>query len=123
MDRTTDEIRTALALAVGWTTSEVKPGGYFWCPPGGGRRVAVSALPDFANDLNAMAAVEQALIASGRWPDYLQALIGHLTDRGPAFNAGREAAERWLDAILLIAVTAPAAVRALAAYRVLEAKP
>jgi hypothetical protein len=110
-----NQIRVRLAELLGWQVD----------PPGlQGRKLAlnpdgsafhVDALPDPANDLNAMAAVEAALRDRDLQEAYVRALWP-LLPPGPEMMSSNPAVAQFRVA------TAPAAVRALAAYRVLEAK-
>lgn len=110
-DSTPDELRAALAVAIGWRVVPAEAGGWS-CHRPDGRRVSFGALPDPARDLNAMAAVEAAMWERGLAHSYLARLLLHGAEPAVCIDLTEEAV--W------DAVTAPAAVRALAAWKVLN---
>jgi hypothetical protein len=116
------EIRVRLAELLGWSAAYdcwgIPPRLIMPIGTPGPESLPLAVLPDPASDLNAMAAVEAVLETSGRHAAYLNLLIGLRAAHPPGqvYPAALGLRSLWQ------AVTAPAAVRALAAYRVLEAK-
>jgi hypothetical protein len=116
------EIRVRLAELLGWSAAYdcwgIPPRLIMPIGTPGPESLPLAVLPDPASDLNAMADVEAALDQRGLMRAYLNELI---RDAAAEPMKGGDI-EGYTLGIVRAAATAPAAVRALAAYRVLEAK-
>lgn len=115
---TPDEVRRRLAEFLGWRLSPTGASGYLPSSTD-----VIRGLPDPACDLNAMATVEKVLRDKGLAASYLWHVVQAVNPRQPGDPAAPDGADHRETLSLFDAVTAPAAVRAMAAYRVLQAAP